>query len=333
MAFRARARFSGRLFEPSRRHGPRSGECVLAADAELGLERSSSVTGSSDKPAGQENPLLALIQALRSHSFSSSRRRSELLAFSQALSSWSSVPRPPASPATRRTFGVRARSGALSEAVTGKTPVHRHHIFLGHTPSLRGDLLDVDRDAGRRPRSAFSLPLDLAQVEEQASSGFAVVPIFTRLHERRMYSWIAALDPPHGIGREAEPACSGSNRFTACIRPTLPFRNDFADGQAVTAIAHSNLGDEAQVAGHQLMRGVAVVMLLVALSEHVLLAWLEHGKFSDFREIVRQSGFAGRNRGQTRAGHDSAPFLAFETPADPAGPPAAPPRARSNLLI
>ena len=56
------------------------------------------------------------------------------------------------------------------------------------------------------------------------------------------------------------------------------------------------------MAGHQTMGGVAVAMLLVALGEHVLLVRREHRKLADFGEIVRQTGFAGGDRGQTACG-------------------------------
>jgi len=36
-----------------------------------------------------------------------------------------------------------------------------------------------------------------------------------------MYSWIASLNPPHGVSRKPDP-CHGAQKVAAFISPTLP---------------------------------------------------------------------------------------------------------------
>ncbi len=52
------------------------------------------------------------------------------------------------------------------------------------------------------------------------------------------------------------------------------------------------------MAGHQPVRGVAILVLLVPLGEHVLFLRLKHGKAPDLFEIPGQAGFAGCDRGE-----------------------------------
>jgi hypothetical protein len=67
--------------------------------------------------------------------------------------------------------------------------------------------------------------------------------------------------------------------------PTLPSLISSAERQAVAAIAHGDLGDEAQVAGDQTMGRLRVVMLAPALGEHVLLVRLQHRELADLRQV------------------------------------------------
>ena len=89
---------------------------------------------------------------------------------------------------------------------------------------------------------------------------------------------------------------SGSNRLTACIRPTLPSEIDLGDRQAVAAIAHGDLGDETQMAGDELVRGVAVAVLAPALGQHVFFLRLQHREPPDFFEIAGKTAFGGDDR-------------------------------------
>ena len=147
----------------------------------------------------------------------------------------------------------------------------------------------------------LDLALHLAQVEEQ----LLLVGGGAHLHQAPRAQDVfldRGLDPPHGVGREAE-ALLGLEALHRLHQADIAFGDHFADRQAIAAIAHGDLGDEAQMAGDQLVRGVAVAVLLVALGEHVFLVRLEHRKLADFGEIARQAGFAGGNRRQTGTGH------------------------------
>ena len=82
-----------------------------------------------------------------------------------------------------------ARTGALSEASPPRRRFMEIDIVLGHA-ELGGDLLDL---VG--PRSPSSSALICPFMRRRLKNSFfcaAVVPIFTRLQERRMYSWIEA---------------------------------------------------------------------------------------------------------------------------------------------
>src|SRR6185437_6995444 len=79
--------------------------------------------------------------------------------------------------------------------------------------------------------------------------------------------------------------------------PDITFGDEFRERQAVTAIAHGDLRDEAEMAGDQSMSRVGVAMLPPALGEHVLLFRLQHWEFADLLEIPRQIPFR-RDAGQ-----------------------------------
>ena len=86
-------------------------------------------------------------------------------------------------------LGVVAHRGVERE-VAGKPPVHRDHVLLGHAELVA---ISFTWSGLRSPSSsALSWPLILRRLKNSFFCA-AVVPIFTRLHERRMYSWIAAL--------------------------------------------------------------------------------------------------------------------------------------------
>ena len=74
--------------------------------------------------------------------------------------------------------------------VTAEAAVHVDHVLLGHAQALRNQLDLVGAQVALFQRR--DLALGLAQIEERFF-WLAVVPIFTNDHERRMYSWIAAL--------------------------------------------------------------------------------------------------------------------------------------------
>src|SRR6185503_2170624 len=98
---------------------------------------------------------------------------------------------------------------------------------------------------------------------------FAVVPIFTSDHERRMYSWIDAFHRLH--------------------QADVAFRDHLGDRQAVAAIAHRDFRDEPQMAGDEPVCRIAIAMLAPALGQHVLFLRFQHREPADFLEIAREA--------------------------------------------
>ncbi len=72
-----------------------------------------------------------------------------------------------------------------------------------------------------------------------------------------------------------------------CLHETdIAFGDDFANWQAITAIAHCNLRDEAKMAGHQLVCGFRISVLVIALRQHVFFLRLKHWKAANFFQIT-----------------------------------------------
>jgi hypothetical protein len=65
----------------------------------------------------------------------------------------------------------------------------------------------------------------------------------------------------------------------------IALRDDLGDRQAVAAIAHRDLGDEAEMAGDEFVRRITVAMLTPALGEHVLFLRLQHREPADFFQV------------------------------------------------
>ena len=114
-------------------------------------------------------------------------------------------------------------------------------------------------------------------------------------------------DPPHRVGREAETAI-GVEALHRLHHADIALGDEFRQRQAIAAIAHRNLGDEAQMAGHELLRRIGVAMLAPTLGQHVLLARLEHGELANLLKIPRQVPF-GRDGRQCRGGRHSGRLL------------------------
>ena len=103
-------------------------------------------------------------------------------------------------------------------------------------------------------------------------------------------------DPPHGVGREPEAALR-VEALHGLHQADIALRDDLVHGQAVAAIAHGDLGDQPQMAGHQPMRRLDVLVLTKALGEHVFLARLEHREAPDLVQVAREAGaFCGYDR-------------------------------------
>jgi hypothetical protein len=62
-------------------------------------------------------------------------------------------------------------------------------------------------------------------------------------------------------------------------------------GRPVAAIAHGDLGDEAQMAGDELVRRLAVAVPAPALREHVFFPPFQHREPPNFLKITGEAGF------------------------------------------
>ena len=138
----------------------------------------------------------------------------------------------------------------------------------------------------------LDLAFDLAQIEEQP----LLIGGRSHLHEAPRAQDVflnRSLDPPHGVGRQAETAL----RLEALDRlhqADIALGDHFTDRQTIAAIAHGDLSHESQMAGHETMGGLAILVLLVPLGEHVLFLRLKHRKAPDLLEIPGEAGFTGR---------------------------------------
>ena len=146
----------------------------------------------------------------------------------------------------------------------------------------------------------MDLPLDLAQVEEQlllacGGAHFDEAPgAEDEFLDRR-------LDPPHGVSSEPETLV-GFEALHRLHKAHISLRDDFRDRQAVAAVAHSDLGNKAQMGRYELVGGLAIAMLFPPFGEHVLFVGLQHWKLPDFLKVAAKATFAG-NRRQSSASH------------------------------
>ena len=89
------------------------------------------------------------------------------------------------------------------------------------------------------------LRLGLAQIEEQ----LLLCASRPHLHKRPRPQDIfldRGANPPHGIGRQAKAAL-GLKFLDRLHQADIAFGDHLANGQAIAAIAHGNLGHETQV--------------------------------------------------------------------------------------
>jgi hypothetical protein len=75
----------------------------------------------------------------------------------------------------------------------------------------------------------------------------------------------------------------------------IAFGDDFADRQAVAAIAHGDLGHETQMACDETCAASRSLMLGIALGQHVFFLRLQHRELADFVEITAEAAFTGGN--------------------------------------
>ena len=180
----------------------------------------------------------------------------------------------------------------------GEPPVHADDIGLRDV-ELGRDLFQV---FGRQIAflHRLQLALELAQVEEQLLLCRRRAHFDQRPGVQDVFLDGGA-DPPHRVGREAEAAV-GVEALDRLHHADIALRDQLGEGQTVAAIAHRDLGDEAQMARDQPMRGIGVFALFPALGEHVFLVRLQHRKLADLLEIPRQVSFAGKRRDR-KTGH------------------------------
>ena len=81
--------------------------------------------------------------------------------------------------------------------------------------------------------------------------------------------------------------------MTSCS--VTPSRDHLGNGQAIAAIANGDLGDQAKMAGDELMRRVAVAVLAPALGQHELFLRFQHREPPDLFWIPGEAGFARQN--------------------------------------
>src|SRR3546814_1617447 len=80
-------------------------------------------------------------------------------------------------------------------------------------------------------------------------------------------------------------AALGVELLHALHQADIALADQLADRQAVAAIAHRDLGDEAEVRGDELRRRLIIAMLLKALGEHIFLLGRQQRKFADFGQV------------------------------------------------
>ena len=141
--------------------------------------------------------------------------------------------------------------------------------------------------------------LGLAQIEEQLLLARGRAHLHQRPRAQDVFLDRGA-NPPHGVGRELE-ALVRLEALDRLHEADVALGNHFADRQAVAAIAHGDLGHQAQMRGDELVRRLAVPMLAPALGEHVFLLRLQHREPLDLLQVAGKPGFT-RNDGKRR-GH------------------------------
>jgi len=81
----------------------------------------------------------------------------------------------------------------------------------------------------------------------------------------------------------------------------IALRHALADQQAVAAVAHGDLGHEAEMRRHEPVRGLAVAGVPPSLRQRELLRRLQHRELANLVEVAREATFVGEH-GQ-RTGH------------------------------
>src|SRR5262249_13458095 len=176
--------------------------------------------------------------------------------------------------------------GRVERGVAAEPAVHVNHIRFGDAEPPGDDLHLVG------PHVALiedgNLALRLAQVEEHP----LLVGRGPDLHQRPRAQDVfldRGLAPPSGMGAEPE-ALLGREAFERSHQTDIALGDQVRDRQAVAAIAHGDLGDQAQMAGNELVRRLAVAVPAPALGQQALLLRFQHREPADFLKITRQAG-------------------------------------------
>ena len=133
--------------------------------------------------------------------------------------------------------------GGVEGGVAAHAAVHVHHILLGDA-QLGGDGLDLF-GAQVALLQRGDLALGLAQVEEQ----LLLVGRGAHFHERPGAQDIflnRRADPPHGVGGQTK-ALVRLEALDRLHEAHIALGDDLANGQAIAAIAHGDLGHETQM--------------------------------------------------------------------------------------
>ncbi len=204
----------------------------------------------------------------------------------------------PVHPFARTVFAVAHRYVERPIAAHHHAAVHIDHFLLGHA-EIGSDLVHI---LGMEIGVLVSVEILLhpAQVEEQLllRGGGAHFDEAPRAQDIFLD---ARLDPPHGIGREAEAAI-GLELLDALHQADIAFGDEIRHRQAVTAVAHGDFRHQPQVRGDELRRSFGIVMFLIALREHVFLLLRQHREFLDFGKITVEALLAAECRDTQRFG-------------------------------
>ncbi len=137
----------------------------------------------------------------------------------------------------------------------------------------------------------LDLALDLAQIEKQSF----LIGRRAHFHQAPGPQDIfldRCLDPPHGVSGQSEPALR-FELLDGLHQTDIAFRHDFADRQAVAAVAHCDFRNEAQMACDKPVGGLGVVMLAITFGKHVFFVRLQHWKPADLFHIPAKASGTG----------------------------------------
>ena len=124
------------------------------------------------------------------------------------------------------------------------------------------------------------LTLEPAQIEKQ----LLLRRRGAHLHQRPAMQDVfldGRTNPPHCVGCQAKSPIR-VEALHSLHHADVAFADQFTDRQAIAAIAHGNLCDQAQVRRHQLMRCIHIFRVTPSLGERQLLVWRQHRKLANF---------------------------------------------------